>query len=91
MIKNQLTRSREARGLRKSQLAYYARVNRSSITKLEQGALTPSLELALRIARCLKTPIEEIFQLVEDGRPSLSRPCSASVGNQSNAEINNRK
>ena len=68
MIKSNITQCREARGLRKSQLAYYARVGRSCITKLEQGSLVPSLDLALRIARCLKKPVEEIFQLVEGGK-----------------------
>jgi putative transcriptional regulator len=83
MIKNHITQCREARNLRKSQLAYYVGMSRSYVTKLEQGQATPGLELALQIARCLKKPVEEIFRLEETGTPvtAISNPCPAADGN----------
>lgn len=83
MIKNHITQCREARKLRKSQLAYYAGMSRSYVTKLEQGRATPGLELALQIARCLKRPVEEIFQLEEASASAktISNPCPAAEGN----------
>jgi DNA-binding XRE family transcriptional regulator len=67
MVKHNITQCRIERGFCKSKLAYYIGVNRSYVTKLEQGRLQPSGEMMLRIARVLRQPVENIFQLVEEG------------------------
>ena len=82
-LKHNVTQHREARGLCKSQLAFYVGVNRSYVTKLEQGILEPSGEMMLRFARVLKQPVENIFQLADDeqNKKNISRPVSAASGN----------
>ena len=44
-------------------LADHVQVTRQTIVALEAGAYTPSLALALRIARVFDQPVEEIFTL----------------------------
>lgn len=43
------------------QLADQAGVTRQTIAAIEKGNYSPSLELAFRIARVFKTPLEEVF------------------------------
>lgn len=53
--------ARLSRGLSQEQLAEEAGVTRQSITGLESGRWDPSLRVALRLARALGTPVEELF------------------------------
>ncbi len=69
MLTNRLKQCREQsgkRGLTKAQLARRIGVDRSYITKLEQGKAVPSLVTALRIGRYLGCPVEAIFELVTE-------------------------
>ena len=65
MIQNQLRTTREARGLTQADLAQVLGVSRQTIISLEQGRYSPSLELALRLARRFALPLEALFQLVD--------------------------
>jgi putative transcriptional regulator len=68
-LTNRLAECRAAKGISKSQLAYYLDLDRASVTRLERGDIRPSIETALRISSYFKKPVEEIFQLVEgDGK-----------------------
>jgi putative transcriptional regulator len=65
-LKNRLAECRDAKGIKKSQLAYYLRMSRGYVTRLERGDIRPSAEAMLRIARYFRKPVEEVFQLVEE-------------------------
>lgn len=45
------------------ELADQVAITRQTVIALEQGKYYPSLELAFRIARTFKLPLEEVFQL----------------------------
>lgn len=47
-------------------LAEVARVSRQTIIAIEQGDYSPSVYLALRIARVLETTVEELFVEVDE-------------------------
>lgn len=60
------TRLREARTavqLTQAQLAELAGVSRKTINTVENGVFVPSTTLALKLARALKTSVEELFHL----------------------------
>lgn len=68
-LTNRLAECRAAKGISKSQLAYYLDLDRASVTRLERGDIRPSIETAFRMAAYFKKPVDEIFQLVEgDGK-----------------------
>ena len=84
-LTNQLAECRAARGIKKSQLAFWLKMSRAYVTRLERGDIRPSIETALRIARYFKKPVEEIFQLVEQAAKPISRPCRQRNGTTNNA------
>jgi len=63
---NRLAERLAAKGVKKSQLAFWLKMSRAYVTRLERGSIRPSIQTALRIASYFKKPVEEIFQLVED-------------------------
>jgi putative transcriptional regulator len=62
MITNFVTKWRMEKGVTKAHLARRVGVDRSYVTKLEQGKMQPSGEMMFRIARYLGQPLEEVFQ-----------------------------
>lgn len=60
---NRLEEVREARGLSRTELAEAAEVHYQTIGYIERGEYSPSLSLALTLARVLKTDVQEIFAL----------------------------
>ncbi|TRZ97758.1 MAG: transcriptional regulator [Nitrospiraceae bacterium] len=65
MVMNHLAAHRARhgpRGITKAHLARQVGVNRSCITKLEQGACLPSLRLALRLAAYFQCPVDALFE-----------------------------
>ena len=60
---NRLEAVREARGLSRNELAVGADVHYQTIGYIERGEYSPSLSLALTIAKILHTDIAEIFSL----------------------------
>lgn len=60
---NRLEEVREARGLSRTELADAAEVHYQTIGYIERGEYSPSLSLALTLARVLKTDVQVIFAL----------------------------
>ncbi len=62
-IDNSVAQLRKARGITQSQLATAIGVTRQTIIAIEKGNYTPSVSLALQIARYFKQSVESIFHL----------------------------
>lgn len=62
-VYSRLESVRGARGITRQELADAVDVHYQTIGYLERGEYSPSLALALRIARELGTPIGELFSL----------------------------
>jgi putative transcriptional regulator len=60
-MKNDVRRLRASRGLTQQQLAAAMDVSRQTINAIETGRYTPSLPLAIALARFFATPVEEMF------------------------------
>lgn len=67
-MKNNIRKLRRERGLRQEDLAQILGVTRQTIIAIENDKYNPTLELAMKIARFLETPVEEIFLLEEQER-----------------------
>ena len=60
---NRLASLRAERGISRKQLAQELGVHYQTIGYLERGEYSPSVTLALRIARVFKLPLEAVFSL----------------------------
>jgi len=60
-VKNQVRALRTRRGLAQGQLAEAMRVSRQTINSIENDRYTPSLPLAIALARFFGVPVEEMF------------------------------
>jgi putative transcriptional regulator len=60
-MRNLVRQLRTDRGLSQAQLAVALSVSRQTINSIEQERYTPSLPLALTLARFFETPVEEMF------------------------------
>ena len=60
-MKNQVRELRTARGLSQGELAAALEVSRQTINSIEQERYTPSLPLALSLARFFQTNVEAMF------------------------------
>jgi putative transcriptional regulator len=60
-MRNDVRRRRTERGLSQGELAKAMSVSRQTINSIEQDRYTPSLPLALALARYFETTVEEIF------------------------------
>ena len=58
---NQVRERRTERGLSQAKLAEAMNVSRQTINSIETGRYTPSLQLALALARYFDTTVEEMF------------------------------
>ena len=65
-LSNRLRELRSTRGLTQAALAEAVGVSRKTINTVENGVFTPSTLLALKIARVLGVPVEEVFQLDDE-------------------------
>lgn len=62
-IKSRIRKLRFEHGeMTQDELAGRVGCTRQTIIALEQGKYVPSLELAFRVARAFKVPLEEVFQ-----------------------------
>lgn len=64
-MKNNIKALRKKLGLRQEDMANEVGVTRQTIIAVENNKYNPSLELAMKLAKLLDTPVEEIFQLEE--------------------------
>jgi putative transcriptional regulator len=64
MLKNKLKLARVTQGdLTQEELAQKVGCSRQTIHSIESSKFVPSVELALKLSKALKTPLEEIFTL----------------------------
>lgn len=66
-LNNRLREIRLERALTQEALAQAVDVTRQTVISVEKGRFRPSVELALRMARALGTPLDRLFWLDEDG------------------------
>ena len=64
-LDNRLLALRAERGLTQAALAELVGVSRKTINTVENGVFVPSTVLALKLARALGRPVEEIFSLAD--------------------------
>jgi len=66
ILKNTLKVQRAKKDLTQEQLAQMVGVTRKTINTVEKGKYVPSTYLALKLAKVLEVPVEELFQIRED-------------------------
>jgi len=65
-VTNDIRRLRFANGeMTQAELADRIGVTRQTIIAIEQGRYSPSLEMAFKLARVFKVPLDELFQYPE--------------------------
>ena len=62
-MKNKIKVLRKELGLRQEDVANRVGVTRQTIIAIENERYNPTLELAMKLAQLLNTPVEELFQL----------------------------
>ena len=62
-MQNNVKERRRARGLRQEDLARALGVTRQTINAIENDRYDPTLALAMKLARLLETPLEQLFFL----------------------------
>lgn len=62
-MENRIRELRKHSGLRQEDLAKLMNVTRQTINAIENNKYDPTLELAMKLARCLGTSVDELFQL----------------------------
>jgi len=60
-LANRLKESRAALGLTQAELAERCGVTRKTVNTVENGVFVPSAVLALKMARALNVPVEQLF------------------------------
>jgi putative transcriptional regulator len=68
-VRNAVRTLRAARGLSQGDLAKALGVSRQTINSIETDRYTPSLPLAIALARFFELPVEEIFHVDHEVRP----------------------
>jgi DNA-binding XRE family transcriptional regulator len=65
MIKNNVEQYRLRKNKTKAFVAFQIKVNRSTLTRLEQGAIQPSAKLMFKLADYFKCKIDDLFYWVK--------------------------
>ncbi|MGG3797931.1 helix-turn-helix transcriptional regulator [Metabacillus fastidiosus] len=65
-MKNRLKQLREKNDISQEKMAELLGVSRQTIISIEKGRYNPSLPLAIQIARCFNTIVEEVFLLDDE-------------------------
>ena len=63
---NRLRELREARGWTQAELAARIGVSRKTVNTIENRVFVPSTLIALKLARALELPVEELFSISSD-------------------------
>ncbi|MFU2163576.1 helix-turn-helix transcriptional regulator [Streptococcus pluranimalium] len=66
ILKNRLKELRARDGVNQTQMAKLAGVSRQTISLIERGEYTPSIVIAMKIAKVFQEPVEKVFRLVEE-------------------------
>jgi transcriptional regulator with XRE-family HTH domain len=56
---------RRARGISQEDLAYRAKIHRTTMSEIERGVSNVSVDVVEKIARALSMPLSELFALTE--------------------------
>lgn len=67
-MKNRIRSLRKNLGYRQEDMANELGVTRQTINAIENEKYNPTLELAMRLAKLLRTSVEDLF-ILEDGKP----------------------
>lgn len=62
-LHNHIRKLREAKNLTQDQLASAVGVSRQTIIAMEKGNYTPSLLLAMQLAKFFRTSVEQLFKM----------------------------
>ena len=62
-LDNHIAKLRSKRKISQQQLADFIGVSRKTISTVETGRFTPSVVIALKLARYFEVPVESIFTL----------------------------
>lgn len=73
---NRVRERRETLGLPQIALAEAAHLSRQSVSAIEAGRATPSVDVALRLARALDCPVEALFGEAHVEEPLMTEPWS---------------
>ena len=65
-VENSIKKARTERHIRQEELAEAIKCSTKTISRYETGERTPSLELALRLARYLELSTDALFRLDDD-------------------------
>lgn len=65
-LKNRLKEYRSELGINQTELGKLAGVSRQTISLIERGDYSPSVTLALKLARICQVKVEDLFEYVED-------------------------
>lgn len=65
-VRNRVRELRSSKGMSQGELGNVLGVSRQTINSIENERYLPSLPLALAIARCFETSVEQIFQVEEE-------------------------
>ena len=65
-LQNQLKEHRSRMGINQTELGKLAGVSRQTISLIERGDYSPSVALALKLAKICGVQVEDIFQYEED-------------------------
>ena len=63
---NRLKEYRSSKGINQTELGKLAGVSRQTISLIERGDYSPSVTLALKIARIFQVSVEDIFRYEEE-------------------------
>ena len=66
-LRNQLKEHRSRMGINQTELGKLAGVSRQTISLIERGDYSPSVTLALKLAKICQVTVEDIFTYTEDG------------------------
>lgn len=66
IVRNKVQKERKKRNITQEKLADAVGVTRQTIIAIEKGNYSPSIFLAMKIAKFFKKPVEKIFILSED-------------------------
>ena len=64
---NCLKEFRATRGVNQQEMGQLVGVSRQTISQIERGDYSPSVTLALKIAKVFDVPVEQIFEYREEG------------------------
>lgn len=66
-LNNHLKEYRARLGVNQQEMGRLVQTSRQTISQIERGDYSPSVTLALKLARVCDCKVEDIFEYVEDG------------------------